>query len=154
MPRSRHLRRDAYDPVTEAGRARLHALLERQHYRLASWRTAGDEINWRRFFDINSLAALRIEDDAVFEATHATLLRLYSEGLIDGVRVDHVDGLADPPGYCRQLRARLEELAHAAPRVRHRVAPGLSLRRSWAPASDCRTTGRSTAPAATTSWTT
>ena len=94
----------AHDPATEAGRAHLHALLERQHYRLASWRTAGDEINWRRFFDINSLAALRIEDDAVFEATHATLLRLYSEGLIDGVRVDHIDGLADPPGYCRRLR--------------------------------------------------
>ena len=106
---------DEHDPATEAGRARLHALLERQYYRLASWRTAGDEINWRRFFDINSLAALRIEDDAVFEATHATLLRLYSEGLIDGVRVDHVDGLADPPGYCRHLRARLEELAARRP---------------------------------------
>ncbi len=100
----------AYDPATEAGRARLHALLERQHYRLAWWRTAGDEINWRRFFDINGLAALRIEDDAVFEATHATLLRLYAEGLIDGVRVDHVDGLADPSGYCRRLRARLQSL--------------------------------------------
>ena len=98
---------DAYDPETEAGRARLHALLERQHYRLAWWRTAGDAINWRRFFDINGLAALRIEDEAVFEATHATLFRLYAEGLIDGVRVDHVDGLADPPGYCRRLRERL-----------------------------------------------
>jgi (1->4)-alpha-D-glucan 1-alpha-D-glucosylmutase len=106
---------DEHDPGTEAGRARLHALLERQYYRLAWWRTAGDEINWRRFFDINSLAALRIEDDAVFEATHATLLRLYSEGLIDGVRVDHVDGLTDPPGYCRQLRARLAQLASRRP---------------------------------------
>jgi malto-oligosyltrehalose synthase len=106
---------DAYDPATEAGRARLHHLLERQHYRLAWWRSAGDEINWRRFFDINSLAALRIEDEAVFEATHATLLRLYQEGLIDGVRVDHVDGLADPPGYCRRLRARLAELATRRP---------------------------------------
>ncbi len=99
---------DAYDPEAEAGRARLHRLLERQHYRLAWWKCAGDEINWRRFFDINGLAGVRIEEDEVFDATHATLLRLYRQGLLDGVRVDHVDGLADPPGYCRRLRARLE----------------------------------------------
>jgi (1->4)-alpha-D-glucan 1-alpha-D-glucosylmutase len=98
----------AYDTATEPGRTRLHRLLERQHYRLAWWRCAGDEINWRRFFDINGLAGVRIEDDEVFDATHATLLRLYRQGLIDGVRVDHVDGLADPPGYCRRLRARLQ----------------------------------------------
>ncbi|HTI82095.1 MAG TPA: malto-oligosyltrehalose synthase [Acetobacteraceae bacterium] len=111
---------DAYDPVTETGRARLHRLLERQHYRLAWWRCAGDEINWRRFFDINSLAGVRIEEDEVFDATHGTLLRLYRQGLIDGVRVDHVDGLADPPGYCRRLRARLgaqdEQRPATAPR--------------------------------------
>jgi malto-oligosyltrehalose synthase len=106
---------DAYDPATEAGRVRLHRLLERQHYRLAWWRCAGDEINWRRFFNINSLVGVRIEDDAVFDATHATLLRLYREGLIDGVRVDHVDGLADPPGYCRHLRARFNELEPQRP---------------------------------------
>jgi (1->4)-alpha-D-glucan 1-alpha-D-glucosylmutase len=106
---------DAYNPASEAGRVRLHRLLERQHYRLAWWRCAGDEINWRRFFDINSLAGVRIEDDAVFDATHATLLRLYREGLIDGLRVDHVDGLADPPGYCRRLRARLSELESQRP---------------------------------------
>ena len=87
----------AYDPAAEDGRARLHRLLERQHYRLAWWGTAGDEINWRRFFDINGLAGLRIERSEVFEATHATLFRLYAEGLIDGMRVDHVDGLTDPP---------------------------------------------------------
>ena len=101
---------DAYDPATEAGRARLHRLLERQHYRLAWWGAAGDEINWRRFFDINGLAGLRIEVPEVFEATHATLFRLYAEGLVDGVRVDHVDGLSDPPGYCRSLRAHLDAL--------------------------------------------
>ena len=106
---------DAYDPATEAGRERLHRLLERQHYRLAWWRSAGDEVNWRRFFDINGLAALRVEDEAVFEATHATLLRLYQEGLIDGMRVDHVDGLADPAGYCRRLRKRLVELSGRRP---------------------------------------
>ncbi len=106
---------DAFDPATTVGRQRLHRLLERQHYRLAWWRSAGDEINWRRFFDINGLVALRMECAAVFEATHDTLLRLYQQGLIDGMRVDHVDGLADPPGYCRQLRARLDELAPQRP---------------------------------------
>ncbi|MBI1684057.1 malto-oligosyltrehalose synthase [Caulobacter hibisci] len=92
----------AYDP------AGLHELLERQHYRLAWWRTAGDAINWRRFFDITELAGLRIEDPAVFDAVHALPLRLYQDGLIDGLRVDHVDGLADPPAYCRRLRQALK----------------------------------------------
>jgi (1->4)-alpha-D-glucan 1-alpha-D-glucosylmutase len=105
----------AYNPANEDGRARLHRLLERQHYRLAWWGAAGDEINWRRFFDINGLAGLRIEDPNVFEAAHATLFRLYAEGLIDGFRVDHVDGLTDPPDYCRRLRARLEELRSQRP---------------------------------------
>jgi (1->4)-alpha-D-glucan 1-alpha-D-glucosylmutase len=109
------LARDAYDQSTEAGRDRLHELLERQHYRLAWWRSAGDATNWRRFFDINGLVGVRVEDDAVFDATHATLLRLYREGLIDGVRVDHVDGLADPPAYCTRLRERLDALAGERP---------------------------------------
>ena len=120
---------DAYDPTTEAGRVRLHALLERQHYRLSWWRAAGDEINWRRFFDINGLAALRIEDDAVFEATHATLFRLFEERLIDGVRVDHVDGLADPPGYCRRLRERLGDRAWLV--VEKILGPGERLPNDW-----------------------
>ena len=106
---------DAFDPATETGRERLHQLLEQQNYRLAWWRSAGDEINWRRFFDINGLVALRVEDDTVFEATHGTLLRLYREGLIDGVRVDHIDGLADPAGYSCHLRARLAALASLRP---------------------------------------
>ncbi|HKD74164.1 MAG TPA: malto-oligosyltrehalose synthase, partial [Ktedonobacterales bacterium] len=100
---------NAYDPTDEAGRARLHRLLERQHYRLAWWRCGNDVITWRRFFDINGLVAVRVQDEAVFEATHATLLRLHKEGIIDGFRIDHVDGLTDPPGYCRRLRARLNE---------------------------------------------
>ena len=70
----------ASDPASSAGRKRLHRLLEEQHYRLAWWRTANDEINWRRFFDINELVAVRVEDDEVFEAVHATLFRLYAEG--------------------------------------------------------------------------
>ena len=103
----------AHDAITPDGRERLHRLLERQHYRLAWWRAASDEINWRRFFDINGLAGVRVEKPEVFDATHDFVLRLYAEGLIDGVRIDHVDGLADPRGYCRKLRRRLAA-AHAA----------------------------------------
>ncbi|MBV9812104.1 MAG: malto-oligosyltrehalose synthase, partial [Acetobacteraceae bacterium] len=105
----------AYDPATAEGREKLHRLLQRQHYRLAWWRAASDDINWRRFFDINGLAGVRVEMPEVFDATHATILRLYAEGIIDGVRVDHVDGLADPRGYCRKLRRRLETAAEARP---------------------------------------
>lgn len=105
----------AFDAKAADGRRRLHDLLERQHFRLAWWHTANDEINWRRFFDINELAGLRVEDDEVFETTHATLFRLFGEGLIDGVRVDHVDGLSDPGGYCRKLRSRLDALAKGRP---------------------------------------
>ncbi|HTW27320.1 MAG TPA: malto-oligosyltrehalose synthase [Acetobacteraceae bacterium] len=105
----------AHDGATDAGRERLHRLLERQAYRLAWWRAASDEINWRRFFDINSLAGVRVEVPEVFEATHATVLRLYADGLIDGVRIDHVDGLADPRGYCRKLRRRLQAAAGERP---------------------------------------
>jgi (1->4)-alpha-D-glucan 1-alpha-D-glucosylmutase len=95
--------------------AALHALLARQHYRLAPWQTAPEAINWRRFFDVIELAALRIEDERVFEAVHAKLFQLYAEGLIDGLRIDHVDGLTDPRAYCRRLRARLDALAAQRP---------------------------------------
>ena len=111
-----------FNSTSSRGRALLHALLERQHYRLAWWRAANDEINWRRFFDINELAALRIEDDDVFEAVHAAVFRLYAEGLIDGIRVDHVDGLSQPEDYCRKLRARLNALEQKRPR-RARAGP-------------------------------
>jgi (1->4)-alpha-D-glucan 1-alpha-D-glucosylmutase len=115
----------AFDAREETGRARLHALLERQHFRLAWWRAAADEINWRRFFDINGLAGVRVEVPAVFEATHALILRLYAEGRIDGVRIDHVDGLADPRGYCRKLRRRLEGERAARPPELRAEAPVL-----------------------------
>ncbi len=93
----------------------LHALLERQHFRLCWWRAAGDVINWRRFFDVNELAGLRVEDAAVYQRTHAVILRLYREGLIDGVRVDHIDGLAEPALYARALREDLQELNERRP---------------------------------------
>lgn len=102
-------------PDTPGGLGRLHRLLERQNYKLTWWRNAAEEINWRRFFEVSDLAGVRVELDDVFEATHALIFRLYAEGLIDGVRVDHVDGLADPTAYCRKLRARLQELAAQRP---------------------------------------
>ncbi len=105
----------SYAVDTPAGRERLHRLLERQHYRLAWWRAAADEINWRRFFDVNGLAGVRAENPHVFEATHQTVFRLYSEGLIDGVRIDHVDGLASPRDYCRKLHRRLQTAALSRP---------------------------------------
>ena len=81
----------------------LPALLAGQHYRLADWRSAATQLNWRRFFDISSLIAIRVEEPDVFAATHGLLLGLVAEGLIDGLRIDHPDGLADPRGYLRQL---------------------------------------------------
>ncbi|MBC3502777.1 malto-oligosyltrehalose synthase [Pseudomonas sp. SWRI59] len=105
----------AFDSRSEAGFKRLHLLLERQTYRLASWRTAADDINWRRFFDINELGGLRVERAVVFEATHAKLFELIERGLVDGLRIDHIDGLADPRGYCRKLRRRVDGLLARRP---------------------------------------
>ena len=111
-----------------------------QHYRLADWRLAATELNWRRFFDISSLIAVRVEDPAVFEATHEVILRLVAEGLIDGLRVDHPDGLADPRGYLRRLADRTGGLlgVHREDPVRARAS--------------CPPTGRAPGPPATTRW--
>src|SRR5207248_3419131 len=76
---------------------RLHALLEAQAYRLAHWRVSAEEINYRRFFDVNDLVGVRMENPPVFEATHRLLRRLLADGLIQGLRFDHPDGLFDPP---------------------------------------------------------
>src|SRR3954464_10731765 len=81
----------------------LHRILEQQHYRLAYWRVASDEINYRRFFEITDLAGVRVEDRAVFEATHGLISRLARRGGIDGLRIDHPDGLADPREYLERL---------------------------------------------------
>jgi (1->4)-alpha-D-glucan 1-alpha-D-glucosylmutase len=92
----------------------LDALLGEQAYRLAFWRVAGEEINYRRFFDINSLAAIRQEDPVVFEETHRVVLRLLRDGIVHGLRIDHPDGLFDPSAY---LRALQEEVVAAAARA-------------------------------------
>jgi (1->4)-alpha-D-glucan 1-alpha-D-glucosylmutase len=81
----------------------LDALLERQNYRLAFWRTAGQELDYRRFFDITTLIGLRTEDPAVFDDTHELVLRWVEEGVLDGLRIDHPDGLRDPSGYLHRL---------------------------------------------------
>ena len=94
----------------------LHELLERQCYRLAYWRVAADDINYRRFFDVNDLAALRMENDAVFEATHRLVLELLREGKLDGLRIDHPDGLYDPAQYFQKLQRQaglaIQEAGH------------------------------------------
>ncbi|MGT2454034.1 malto-oligosyltrehalose synthase [Cupriavidus basilensis] len=131
------LANDTYDPAAAAslpaqldgrqatGRARLHALLELQHYRLAWWATAADELNWRRFFEISELVGMRVEQVPVFEAIHGLVLQLFREGWIDGVRVDHVDGLADPAAYCKLLRTHLTALAPDRPPARAIACPWL-----------------------------
>lgn len=93
----------------EAGRinadsGRLNRIISDQNYLLRNWRSASEEINYRRFFAVNGLIGLRMEDPSVFEETHALTRRWIEEGTIDGVRVDHIDGLADPLQYLRGLR--------------------------------------------------
>ncbi|ETK33823.1 malto-oligosyltrehalose synthase [Microbispora sp. ATCC PTA-5024] len=83
------------------GHLPLPELLEAQHYRLVNWR---ESPGYRRFFDVSSLLGLRVEDPEVFRATHAVTFRLIDEGVVEGLRVDHPDGLADPRGYLRRLR--------------------------------------------------
>ena len=89
----------------------LHALLEAQAFRLAHWRVASDEINYRRFFDVNELAALRMESAEVFDATHAFILELAGAGIVGGLRVDHPDGLFDPARYFERLQQGYREHA-------------------------------------------
>lgn len=120
---------------------RLRALLDRQHYYLDYWRNASDRLNWRRFFEITHLAGIRMEEPEAFEAAHRLAFSLYEEGLIDGLRIDHVDGLADPAAYCATLRRRLDALAGRQPDrpapgsawllVEKILAPGEALPRDW-----------------------
>ena len=86
---------------------RLHPVLEAQAYRLAHWRAGDWMLNYRRFFTITELAGVRVEDERVFDATHALVLRLVREGRLHGVRIDHIDGLADPKAYLERLQAAL-----------------------------------------------
>jgi (1->4)-alpha-D-glucan 1-alpha-D-glucosylmutase len=101
---------------------------DRQHYELVDWRRADSDLNYRRFFAINTLAGLRVEDPAVFDATHELVLRMVAGGAVDGLRIDHPDGLADPKGY-------LDRLAEASGGrwtvVEKILEPGEDLPESW-----------------------
>jgi (1->4)-alpha-D-glucan 1-alpha-D-glucosylmutase len=104
--------REALDGVvawTNRDPNRLDGLLDRQHYRLARWQTASDDLDYRRFFDINELVAIRVEEPIVFEATHELVLKWTAEGALDGLRIDHPDGLRDPEGYFKSLHDRAPE---------------------------------------------
>jgi (1->4)-alpha-D-glucan 1-alpha-D-glucosylmutase len=87
----------------------LHRLLEGQNYRLAYWRVAADEINYRRFFNINDLAGLRVELPELFAKTHKLIFKLVERGDVDGLRIDHIDGLFDPAAYVAQLREKFPD---------------------------------------------
>jgi (1->4)-alpha-D-glucan 1-alpha-D-glucosylmutase len=82
----------------------LHELIKAQAFRLANWRVASDDINYRRFFDTNDLAGIRMENETVFEATHRLILKFVADGKVDGLRIDHPDGLYDPTQYFERLR--------------------------------------------------
>jgi (1->4)-alpha-D-glucan 1-alpha-D-glucosylmutase len=107
---------------------KLDDLLQRQNYRVAFWRTAGQELDYRRFFDVHTLIGLRMEDERVFADTHALVLRWLREGVLDGVRIDHPDGLLDPEEYFERLR---DEALEAWIVIEKILEPGEPLRESW-----------------------
>ncbi|MBB2892844.1 malto-oligosyltrehalose synthase [Flexivirga oryzae] len=104
-------------------------LLERQHYRLAHWRAKDDVLNYRRFFEVDTLIAIRVEQQDVFDATHALLLELNDKGLIDGFRIDHPDGLADPTGYLERLSDKRSRGTKVW--IEKILEPGETLPRGW-----------------------
>src|SRR6187402_679546 len=121
----------------EEGRERMRALLERQHYVLDFWRAASRDINYRRFFDVNELIALKVEDAEVFDATHRTVLQFVADGLVDGLRIDHIDGLLEPRRYLERLRAAVDARQPPAGGARFPIvvekilAPGEALPADW-----------------------
>jgi (1->4)-alpha-D-glucan 1-alpha-D-glucosylmutase len=106
----------------------LDAVIQRQNFRPAFWRTASHELGYRRFFDINSLVGLRTEDEKVFADTHALVLRWLRDGVLDGVRIDHPDGLRDPEGYFRRLRDHAPAAWVVAEKI---LEPGERLPETW-----------------------
>jgi (1->4)-alpha-D-glucan 1-alpha-D-glucosylmutase len=106
----------------------LDDFLNQQQYRLAYWRTAGQELGYRRFFDVNSLIGLRVERPHVFDATHRRILEWLRDGVLDGVRVDHPDGLRDPQQYCERLRNQAPDAWIVGEKI---LEPGEFLRENW-----------------------
>ncbi len=107
---------------------RLDEILERQNYRLAFWRTAEQDLGYRRFFDVNTLVGLRMENPRVFADTHVLILRWVREGVLDGIRVDHPDGLRDPKRYFEQLRKEAPGVWILAEKI---LEPGEHLPSDW-----------------------
>jgi (1->4)-alpha-D-glucan 1-alpha-D-glucosylmutase len=111
---------------------RLDRLLQKQRYRLAFWRVSADEINYRRFFDVNDLAGVRVEDAEVLAQTHRYVFELIASGRVQGLRIDHVDGLFNPGGYCTLLQDRAAALGHPQYLVVEKIlARSERLRRDW-----------------------
>jgi (1->4)-alpha-D-glucan 1-alpha-D-glucosylmutase len=106
----------------------LDDFLNQQNYRLAYWKTSGQQLGYRRFFDVNSLVGLRVEREHVFEETHALVLDWLKRGVLDGVRVDHPDGLRDPLEYLTRLRDRAPEAWIVGEKI---LEPGEYLRENW-----------------------
>jgi (1->4)-alpha-D-glucan 1-alpha-D-glucosylmutase len=115
------------DRVNKSARE-LWKLLEAQHYRLEYWKTGLRRVNYRRFFDVAALAGVRVEEPDVFTATHRQILRWVNEGAVDGLRVDHPDGLADPEAYLKRLRAASPHTWILAEKI---LQPGETLPGTW-----------------------
>jgi len=115
-------------PSGAAGRVDVTDVLARQHYRLAYWRDKDSVLNYRRFFDVDGLVAVRVEESDVFDATHRVLLDLHARGVVDGFRIDHPDGLADPWRYLHMLRAATGGAWVVVEKV---LEPGEALPGSW-----------------------
>ena len=111
-----------------ANPALLDGAIQQQHYRLTDWRRGDAELNYRRFFNIWTLAGIRVEDPRVFEAVHALVLRWYTRGWIAGFRVDHPDGLRDPTGYFERLRAAAPDAWIVAEKI---LQPGETIAEDW-----------------------
>ncbi len=127
-PESRSMLPDASD------RTGLHSFLEDQHYRLCHWRLAPDAINYRRFFDINELAVIRVDRREVYDRVHRLVFELIGDRLIDGLRLDHIDGLKDPAGYLQSLQADASVAQGSGPFylvVEKILGPGEELRSDW-----------------------
>ncbi len=131
LSEERHEIAAAVDAVVAAVNAdpdRLDTLLQAQNYRPAFWRTAGRELDYRRFFDVHTLVGLRMEDERVFAETHGLILRWLADGVLDGVRIDHPDGLRDPREYFERLRRAAPEAWIVVEKV---LEPGEALRGDW-----------------------
>jgi (1->4)-alpha-D-glucan 1-alpha-D-glucosylmutase len=118
---------DVIASAMSAPDADIDRLLDRQHYRLSDWRQAATRVNYRRFFDINQLIGVRMERPSVFARCHEFIGKLIAEGKVQGLRLDHVDGLTDPGAYCRRLRRFVDHRAGADRSRRSRDRPYLAV---------------------------